>query len=241
MTNPSGFDARELFKALARHHVEYVTIGGIAIQAYGGQRLTQDLDIAIATSAENIARLASALLDLDARVLGPDTLKRSGPATNARSNAAHMKHPPRAPIAEQGRSAPLAFETRLGRADATQNTDPHHRYRSRRPDPARLGCADLRSLGPERPAAGQSTPAPGRARLQAMAQERTIREGALQPKRDPPSDPPGPRGTTPLNPITGRPIPQAPAPSPPSHPQPMRPSPMVGETRGSGRPADSRK
>ncbi len=82
MTDPSGFDARELFRALARHDVEYVTIGGIAIQAYGGQRLTQDLDIAIATSTENVTRLASALLDLDARILGPDG-KRSQSAPSA--------------------------------------------------------------------------------------------------------------------------------------------------------------
>jgi hypothetical protein len=33
------FDARELFSALARHAVDYLTIGGIAIQAHGGQRL----------------------------------------------------------------------------------------------------------------------------------------------------------------------------------------------------------
>ena len=72
MTNPGSFDARELFRALARRDVEYVTIGGIAIQAYGGQRLTQDLDVAIASSTDNIARLAEALLDLDARILGPD-------------------------------------------------------------------------------------------------------------------------------------------------------------------------
>jgi hypothetical protein len=72
VTDPGRFDARELFKALAQRHVEYVTVGGIAIQAYGGQRLTQDLDVAIAASAENIERLASALLDLDARIVGPD-------------------------------------------------------------------------------------------------------------------------------------------------------------------------
>ncbi|HEY7952922.1 MAG TPA: hypothetical protein VID70_08020 [Solirubrobacteraceae bacterium] len=65
------FDARELFEALARHGVDYVTIGGIAIQAYGGQRLTQDLDVAIAASTDNFARLGRALLDLDARILGP--------------------------------------------------------------------------------------------------------------------------------------------------------------------------
>jgi hypothetical protein len=72
VSDAGAFDARALFAALAAHDVEYVTIGGIAIQAHGGQRLTQDLDIAIAASAENIERLASALLDLDARILGPD-------------------------------------------------------------------------------------------------------------------------------------------------------------------------
>jgi hypothetical protein len=70
--HPGGFDARELFTALARHGAEYVTTGGIAIQEYGGQRLTQGLDIAISPAAENIERLADALLDVDARILGAD-------------------------------------------------------------------------------------------------------------------------------------------------------------------------
>lgn len=65
------FDAGELFRAFARHDVAYVTIGGMAVQAYGGQRLTQDLDVVIAASSENFARLARALVDLDARILGP--------------------------------------------------------------------------------------------------------------------------------------------------------------------------
>jgi hypothetical protein len=66
------FDAREQFRALSRHEVDYVIIGGIAIQAYGGQRVTRDLDVVIATSTENVVRLAAALADLDARILGPD-------------------------------------------------------------------------------------------------------------------------------------------------------------------------
>lgn len=71
--DPQGrFDARELFRALARHEVDYLTVGGIAIQAHGGQRLTQDLDVAIAASTDNITRLTSALVELDARILGPD-------------------------------------------------------------------------------------------------------------------------------------------------------------------------
>jgi hypothetical protein len=69
---PPRFDAREIFNALARRKVEYVTIGGIAIQAYGGQRLTQDLDLAIDASSANVTRLAGALRDLDARILGPE-------------------------------------------------------------------------------------------------------------------------------------------------------------------------
>lgn len=61
-----------MFRALAGRGVEYVTIGGIAVQAHGAQRVTRDLDIAIATSSANAARLASALSDIDARVLGAD-------------------------------------------------------------------------------------------------------------------------------------------------------------------------
>jgi hypothetical protein len=66
------FDPRELFKALARHQVEYVTVGGVAVQAHGAQRVTQDLDVTIAASKENLERLAAALAELDARILGPD-------------------------------------------------------------------------------------------------------------------------------------------------------------------------
>lgn len=68
----SEFDPKELFAALGRHGVRYVTIGGIAVQAHGGQRLTQDLDMAIATDGDNYARIADALTELDASLLGPD-------------------------------------------------------------------------------------------------------------------------------------------------------------------------
>lgn len=45
MSTATRFDPAALFDALARHAVEYVTVGGVAVQAHGGQRLTQDLDI----------------------------------------------------------------------------------------------------------------------------------------------------------------------------------------------------
>lgn len=72
MSDGDRFHPRELFQALARHGVEYVTVGGVAIQAHGAQRLTQDLDVAIAASKDNLERLAAALADVDARILGPD-------------------------------------------------------------------------------------------------------------------------------------------------------------------------
>ncbi len=65
------FDATRIFKALADHEVAYVTIGGVAMQAHGGQRFTQDLDVVIESSPDNYARLALALKGLDARILGP--------------------------------------------------------------------------------------------------------------------------------------------------------------------------
>ena len=69
MTEPVGFDPRQLFLSLARHGVDYLTIGGVAIQAHGAQRLTRDLDVAIATTAENYERLAAMLAAVDARIL----------------------------------------------------------------------------------------------------------------------------------------------------------------------------
>lgn len=66
------FDARAIFQSLAAHDVDYVTIGGIAVQAHGGQRLTQDLDVVIASSSDNLTRLFGALTELDARIFGPD-------------------------------------------------------------------------------------------------------------------------------------------------------------------------
>lgn len=65
-------DAERLLGALARHRVDYVLIGGVAIQAYGHVRTTQDLDVIAAWTRENIDRLAAALHELGARLRGVD-------------------------------------------------------------------------------------------------------------------------------------------------------------------------
>ena len=110
MNGPARFDARELFAALGRHRVEYVTIGGIAIQAHGGQRLTQDLDIGIATSTGNLERLAAALGELDARILGPSGRRSSSAPTASLLGSSDQWHL----ITSHGRLDVVTFPAHLG-------------------------------------------------------------------------------------------------------------------------------
>lgn len=65
-------DPRRIFETLSRHHVDYTTIGGIAVQAHGSTRTTRDVDIVAASDPENLERLAAALDELDARWWGVD-------------------------------------------------------------------------------------------------------------------------------------------------------------------------
>lgn len=61
------FDAGGLITALARHGVEYLVIGGVAIQMHGHRRTTMDLDVVPEPSQENLARLGAVLAELEAR------------------------------------------------------------------------------------------------------------------------------------------------------------------------------
>lgn len=64
-------DAERIFRALAEHEVEYVLIGGLAVQTHGHVRTTNDADLVPAPDPDNLGRLAAALRSLDARVLNP--------------------------------------------------------------------------------------------------------------------------------------------------------------------------
>ncbi len=50
-------DAFEIVAALARHRVDHVVIGGVALQARGHVRTTVDLDVIAARTPENLRRL----------------------------------------------------------------------------------------------------------------------------------------------------------------------------------------
>jgi hypothetical protein len=61
--------AGEILAALARGGVEFVLVGGIAVQAHGYIRGTGDVDIVPRPSLLNLGRLAEVLVDLEAEVL----------------------------------------------------------------------------------------------------------------------------------------------------------------------------
>lgn len=67
-------DPVRIFEALESHGVEYLTIGGVAVNAHGHLRNTRDVDVLIEWTAENMRRLAAALDELDAELLDVDPL-----------------------------------------------------------------------------------------------------------------------------------------------------------------------
>lgn len=64
-------DAERILRVLAEHDVEYVLIGGLAVQTHGHVRTTNDADLIPAPQPANLQRLAAALRSLEARVLNP--------------------------------------------------------------------------------------------------------------------------------------------------------------------------
>jgi len=64
-------DAERILRALAEHGVEYVLIGGLAVQTHGHVRTTNDADLIPAPDPANLERLAKALRALEAKVLNP--------------------------------------------------------------------------------------------------------------------------------------------------------------------------
>lgn len=71
MTEQQPPDAERIFAALDAHHVDYVVVGGIAVQVHGHVRMTNDLDLIPSPTPANLKRLADALQELQARVLNP--------------------------------------------------------------------------------------------------------------------------------------------------------------------------
>lgn len=59
-----------LFRALEKHAVEFIVIGGVAGLAHGSSYPTYDLDVVYAREEPNLKRLAAALRELGVRLRG---------------------------------------------------------------------------------------------------------------------------------------------------------------------------
>lgn len=70
MTEISPLDVGGILAALDKADVRFIVIGGFAVGAHGYPRATKDLDIVPDPEPGNLNRLAAALQDLDAEVLG---------------------------------------------------------------------------------------------------------------------------------------------------------------------------
>jgi hypothetical protein len=83
---PLGKDVRDFLALLVEHDVRFMIVGGFAVAAHGFPRYTKDLDVWIECSAENAARMMTALdefgfgsLDLSAADLAtPDLVIQLG-------------------------------------------------------------------------------------------------------------------------------------------------------------------
>jgi hypothetical protein len=63
---PDALDPLPLLRALHEREIEYIVLGGFAVNAHGFIRVTKDLDIVPDPARENLKRLASALSRADA-------------------------------------------------------------------------------------------------------------------------------------------------------------------------------
>jgi hypothetical protein len=81
-------DPRALLETLARHDVDFVVIGGVAVQAYGHLRTTRDVDVIASPTPENGRKLAAALTELRAVNRGVDARHLHDPTDPATFDAA---------------------------------------------------------------------------------------------------------------------------------------------------------
>jgi len=63
-----AFKPRAMLGVLDDHQVEYVVVGGFAANVHGAVRPTKDIDVAPATTRDNLTRLAAALRELKAGI-----------------------------------------------------------------------------------------------------------------------------------------------------------------------------
>jgi hypothetical protein len=76
----------EILKVLTRHRVDFIVVGGVSAVLHGAPVTTFDLDVVHARNPENVARLLSALGELDG-------IYRAQPQRQLRPSESHLASP----------------------------------------------------------------------------------------------------------------------------------------------------
>jgi hypothetical protein len=99
MTDTPGTepDVEHITAALDRHHVGYLLVGGVNARLQGAQRPTLDLDCLPLRHRDNLARLAAAMTDLNARIRVEGLTDDQARALPVRLDAATLYRIPPAP------------------------------------------------------------------------------------------------------------------------------------------------
>lgn len=103
-----GLDPEGLLRAFAAAGLRYVLVGGLAVNAHGVIRSTNDVDICPAPDPENLARLAALLRELGATQLGVGDF-----------DAVEMPFDP-TKVEDLSRGGNFRLNTRLGALDVMQ-------------------------------------------------------------------------------------------------------------------------
>lgn len=114
MSDPA-FD--ELLRRLAEAEVDFIVVGGLAVNAWGVVRGTKDVDIVVASSPENIRRVADVAVEAGGHV---------------QQGQAFLGTPISIAAALVG-GEQVAIETDLGRLDIVQGLDGVPSYEELRP------------------------------------------------------------------------------------------------------------
>lgn len=104
MTEPA-FD--ELLRRLAVAKVEFVVVGGLAVNAWGVVRGTKDVDVVVSSEVENLERVAKVAVAIGGHVQQGETFLGSPPSIASALAGGEQ----------------VAIETELGRLDVVQGLE----------------------------------------------------------------------------------------------------------------------
>lgn len=123
MTEPA-FD--QLLRRLSEADVEFVLIGGLAVNAWGVVRGTKDVDVVVAPDPENLRRIAGVAVAIHGHIQTGESFLSTPPSIAAQLASGER----------------VAIETELGQLDIVQGLDGVPNY-----DELRAGATEAEVLG----------------------------------------------------------------------------------------------